>query len=240
MKRNAYPHGRSPRDSPRARAGVLLDQQGGVAVMVAISMTALMAVLALGIDYGARLDARSEAQRAADAAALAGASAFLDYEAGAARQEAIRRAVDYATQNDIRDEPIEPGDVSVWVDTDSATVRAAVRREGISTWFARMFGVDQVNIGAEATAWAAQAGAAQCLKPFAIPDMWEETSDDTNGNRIWDEGERWSFDPGNGDRYAPFSGTSSNWDETGYGRSSVRLWRRSDRRRSRAAAHCSF
>jgi hypothetical protein len=204
---------------PRAGSGVLLDQQGGVAVMVAISMTALMAVLALGIDYGALLDARSEAQRAADAAALAGASAFLEYEAGAARSEAIRRATDYATLNDIRDEPIRPEDVSVWVNTDSATVRTAVRREGIGTWFARMFGVNQVNIGAEATAWAAHAGAAQCLKPFAIPDLWDETSDDTNGNRIWDEGERWSFDPQSGDRYAPYSGTGSGWDETGYGSS---------------------
>ena len=111
MKRSAHEHGRSRAESARARSGLLLDQRGGVAVMVAISMTALMAVLALGIDYGALLDARSEAQRAADAAALAGASAFLEYGAGAARQEAIRRAVDYATQNTIRDEPIEAGDV---------------------------------------------------------------------------------------------------------------------------------
>ena len=219
MKRTAHRHGRPRDESPRARKGLVLDQQGGVAVMVAISMTALMAVLALGIDYGALLDARSEAQRAADAAALAGASAFLEYEAGAARSEAIRRAVDFATQNDIRNEAIRPEDVSVWVNTDSTTVRAAVRREGISTWFARMFGVDQVNIGAEATAWAANAGAAQCLKPFAVPDLWEETSDDTNGNRIWDQGERWSFDPQSGDRYEPYSGSGSDWNETGYGSS---------------------
>ncbi|MDX1494479.1 MAG: pilus assembly protein TadG-related protein [Longimicrobiales bacterium] len=193
------------------------DERGSVTVMVAISMTALVALLALGIDLGALFDARSEAQRAADAAALAGASAFLEYQESQARTVAIQRATDYATSNEIRSEPINSEEVSVWVNLDSSTVRAAIRRNGIPTWFARLVGIDSVDIGAEATAWAGESGTAQCVKPFAVPDMWEETTDDLNGNRLWDEGESWSYDPDKGDRYAGYSGAGGDRDETGYG-----------------------
>jgi len=191
------------------------DRRGSVIVTVVLSMTALLALLALGIDLGGLFDARSEAQRAADAAALAGASAFLEYQEGAARQVAVARAVEYATSNQVRNRPIQPEEVSVWVNLDSATVRAAVRRADVPTWFARLFGVNAVDVGAEATAWAGAAGAAQCVKPFAVPDMWEETSDDVNHNRVWDEGERWRYDPAGGDRYVGYTSGGSN--ETGYG-----------------------
>ncbi|MDX1566241.1 MAG: pilus assembly protein TadG-related protein [Longimicrobiales bacterium] len=193
------------------------DESGSVAVTVALSMTALVALLALGIDLGALFNARSEAQRAADAAALAGASAFLEYHDRAARNEAIDRAVEFATSNEIRSELITPGEVTVDVNLDSSTVRTAIRREGVPTWFARLFGIEAVDIGAEATAWAGEAGAAQCVKPFAVPDMWEETTDDLNNNRVWDEGERWKFDPAEGDRYDGYSGPGGDPDETGYG-----------------------
>ena len=193
------------------------DERGSVTVMVALTITALIAMFALAIDLSALFDARSEAQRAADAAALAGASAFLEYQQDYARSVAIDRAVELATTNEIRNALIEPEDVTVSVNLDSATVRAQVRRDGVPTWFARLLGIDAVAIGAEATAWAGEAGAAQCLKPFAIPDMWEETQDDLNGNRIWDAGERWQYNPGEGDRYAPYSGPGGSPNETGYG-----------------------
>jgi len=193
------------------------DERGSVMVVVVIAMTALLALLALGIDLGGLFNARSEAQRAADAAALAGASAFLEYQESAAHQEARARAVEYATSNEIRNQGIAPEEVSVWVDLEAATVRTFVRRDAVPTWFARLFGVDAVDIGAGATAWAGEAGAATCVKPFAVPDMWEETADDVNHNRIWDEGEHWRYDPSEGDRYAGYSGSGGTANETGYG-----------------------
>jgi Tfp pilus assembly protein PilX len=193
------------------------DERGSVTVIVALSMTALIALLALGIDLGGLFNARSEAQRAADAAALAGASAFLEYQQSQARAAATERAVQFATGNVIRNEAIQATEVSVWVNLDSATVRAAIRRDGVPTWFARLLGIDGVDIGAEATAWAGEAGAAQCVKPFAVPDMWHESTDDLNGNRIWDEGEHWRYDPTSGDRYGGFSGAGGSSNETGYG-----------------------
>ena len=201
----------------RSWRGWVSDEGGSATVIVALTMAALIGLLALGIDLGALFNARSEAQRAADAAALAGASAFLEYQHENARRVAVERATEFATSNDIRSTPIAPEDVAVSVNVDSSTVRVSVRRDGVPTWFARLFGVDAVNVSAEATAWAGAAGAAQCLKPFAIPDMWEETSDDLNGNRIWDEGERWRYDPASGDRYAAYSGPGGGSSETGYG-----------------------
>jgi uncharacterized membrane protein YgcG len=195
------------------------DERGAATVIVALTMTGLIGLVALGVDLGALFNARSEAQRAADAAALAGASAFLDFQNETARSVAVERATTFATKNDIRGRAIAPEDVSIAVNLDSSTVRAVVRREGVPTWFARIFGIDAVNVSAEATAWAGMAGAAQCLKPFAVPDVWEESSDDVNGNRIQDPGEHWSYDPDAGDRYAPYSGPGGAPDETGYGSS---------------------
>ncbi|MGK7312247.1 MAG: pilus assembly protein TadG-related protein [Candidatus Longimicrobiales bacterium M2_2A_002] len=193
------------------------DERGAVTVMVALTITGLLAMFALAIDLSALFDARSEAQRAADAAALAGASAFLEYQQDYARSVAIERAMELATSNEIRNALIQPEDVTVSVNLDSATVRAQIRRDGVPTWFARLIGFDEVAVAAEATAWAGEAGAAQCVKPFAIPDMWEETNDDANHNRIWDEAERWRYDPGAGDRYVPYSGPGGGSSETGYG-----------------------
>ncbi len=206
------------------RSAVPVDERGSVMVIVALTAFALIGLLALGIDLGALFNARSEAQRAADAAALAGASAFLDQPRSQAPQVAEDRAIQYGTSNEIRKQPIAPADMSVWVNLDSSTVRAQVRRDGVPTWFARLLGIDSVDIGAEATAWAGEAGAAQCVKPFALPDLWDETSDDLNHNRIWDAGEHWKYDPSSGDRYAGYSGAGGGSDETGYGSG----WRNGD------------
>jgi Flp pilus assembly protein TadG len=211
-------HGRRVRRALRvalSRAR-LSSRPGSATVMVALTITSLLSLLALGIDLGALYNARSEAQRAADSAALAGASAFLEYQQDAARSVAVQRAVEFATSNAIRGRQIAAEDVTVTVDVNRSTVRAYVRRDAVPTWFARVFGVDAVDVGAEATAWAGAAGAAQCVKPFAIPDMWDEKTQDVNGNRLWDEGERWKYEPSAGDFYARYSGDAGS-GETGYG-----------------------
>jgi hypothetical protein len=193
------------------------DERGSATVLVALTAMGLVMLLALGIDIGALFNARSEAQRAADSAALAGASAFLELQQEHARTLATERALNFATSNEIRGTPIAPEEVTITVNLDSSTVRAQVRRNDVPTWFARLFGIESVAVGAEATAWAGPAGAAQCVKPFALPDMWDERTQDLNNNRIWDEGERWSYDPATGDRYAPYTGPGSPPDATGYG-----------------------
>jgi len=192
------------------------NEKGAATVLVAVSLAALVSMMALGIDIGMLFNAKSEAQRAADSAALAGASAFLDFPAKEAPKPAQQRAVEYAIQNQIRNEAVEESEVAVQVNVDSATVTVTVRRSGISTWFAKLLSVSEVAISATATAQASNAGVAQCLKPFAVPDAWEEVTEDGNRNRIQDPGEIWSFDP-NRDRYLPYTGPDGDPAETGYG-----------------------
>lgn len=207
---------------PRHRAK---DERGGSLVLMLLSLLALLGMAALAVDVSMGFTARNEAQRAADAAALAGASAFLDYRASEASGPAADRAVDYATRNDVRNETVDPAEVDVQVIPDSMKVRVRVFRDGLPTWFARVLGVDAIDIGALAAAQATEAGASRCLKPFALPDMWHDEDDDDDGDRVWDAGEEWALGSHPDDRYVPYSGPDGSADATGYGSS----WRGSDR-----------
>ena len=91
------------------------NEDGSAAALVAVSLTALVSIMALGLDIGMLFNARSEAQRAADSAALAGASAFLDFPANEATKPAHERAIEYATQNTVRNSAVDPSEVEVHV-----------------------------------------------------------------------------------------------------------------------------
>lgn len=188
MKRQALPQ-------------ALRDDTGSVMVVVALAMTALLSMVALAVDIGMLFSARGEAQRVADAAALAGAGSFLERWDDADRAQDV--AIQYGVLNTVRDEGVVilPEDVAIDMATHRVTVvvrRTADRGSAVATWFARVFGVDEVDVGARATAEAAPAGAAICLKPFTLPDAW----DDENDNGAYDPGEYYE---------APETGYGSDW-----------------------------
>jgi hypothetical protein len=203
----------------RRRAGfqVVSDERGGTLVLVAGVLVALFGLAALAVDVGMAYTAKIEAQRAADAGALAGASAFLDYQAAAAVVPAEDRAYDFALRNQIRNVAVDAPEVTVQVLPDSAKVRVWVARQGIGTWLARLIGFDQLTVLAMAAAQATEAGSARCLKPIALPDLWHDADDDDNGNRVWDEGEEWQMGTHPDDRYVPYQGPGGPADATGYG-----------------------
>jgi hypothetical protein len=183
---------------------MLRDDRGSVMVVVALAMTALLSMVALAVDVGMLFTARGEAQRVADAAALAGAGAFLDgWDSSWAEEQAVNNAIEYGALNTVRDQGVEilPEDVEVDMATHRVTVvvrRTAERGSAVATWFARVFGVDEVDVAARATAEAAPAGAAICLLPFTLPDAW----DDEDENGAYDPGEL--YDP-------PQTGYGSDW-----------------------------
>lgn len=190
----------SPYEIPRS-------ERGATIVLVALAITALLSVVALAVDAGMLLTARTEAQRTADAAAMAGAGMLIPDptdEAGA-RTEAERFGEMDAVKGIVDIDPVE--DVDVDLDELTVTVRAHrddVRSGPVETWFARIFGVDVVNIGADATAKVLPAGAATCLKPFSIYDLFD--------NEDPDDG---TFDPGV-DFYDPHvTGYGSSWRNPG-------------------------
>lgn len=197
--------------------GIARSERGAVTVLVAVSMLAILGFCALAIDMGMLYVAHNDAQRAADAAALAGASAFLEQDAALAEPVARARAMDYALRNTFQNGPIDSSEVEIRVVPESSLVGVRVQRDSVPTLFARVLGIRHVPIGAYAAAEAVQAGNARCLKPFAVPDMWNDANGDTNGDRVWDNGESWTFGDDPGDFYSPYSGPGGSPTETGYG-----------------------
>lgn len=182
---------------PASPLGRRLDERGAAIVLVALILVVLMTAAALAVDVGLLATARTEAQRTADMAAHAGASALIysPNSESAARSEAIS----FAAKNVIRGDAsiVLPEDVEVLLGESKVRVtvhRSIDRGSPVGTFFARLFGVGEVDVRAMAAAIAAPAGAVDCLLPVAVADLWCEA----DGSRA-DENDTW--DPDEGDNY---------------------------------------
>lgn len=212
---------------------VASNRRGAAAALVALGMPVLLGMVALGVDLGMMFSARAEAQRAADSGALAGAAMFREYPLAAdAVAPAIAEATSFTTSNFIRDGQVGNAEITAEANPAVEMVRVTVTRS-IPTWFAQIFGVNDVTIAVEAVAEAATADTPQedCILPFAVPDLWlSDGNEDSNSNDIWefnpnmngsnnaehDPGEIWFFDSGsNGETYGDgdgeFGPTPTGW-----------------------------
>jgi hypothetical protein len=171
----------------------LRDSAGAGIALVALAMVALLSAVALAVDVGMLVTARTEAATLADASALAGAGVLRDLQGDSAAAHAA--AIDWAANNTVRGETVPVLDEDVDVIPDEWTVRVRVHRteargNAVPTFFARVFGVDQVDITARAAAWAAPATSSggdptqACLLPLALVDEFT----DVNENGVFDEG----------------------------------------------------
>ena len=160
----------------------LRDERGMTLVMVATGLVAFLSATMLAVDVGMLMVARTEAQSSADAGALAGAVAlgFDNFDDRSATGPAVRNAIaaSMAAENGVMN-----GQVSVWPEDvtfpTNTRIRVRVQRSGVrgnplSTFIAPMFGVPNVDLGAEATAEVSPANAMTCVKPFTVPDKWDE------------------------------------------------------------------
>ncbi len=177
----------------RERNGREGREGGATIVLVALALTALLSVVALAVDVGMLLNSRSEAQRAADAAAMAGAQSLIPEPDDADRAENF--AIQFGEMNVVFNQQanILPEDVDVDLANGRVTVRVrreAARGNAVGTWFANVFGVSEADVGAVATARVGQAAAATCVKPWAIPDAWN----DENRDKTYDPGEFYQAD----------------------------------------------
>jgi hypothetical protein len=151
-------------------------------VMVATGMIAFLSATALAVDVGMMMVARTEAQNAADAGALAGAVAlgFDDYDDRTAAGPAVTNAIAAGTAADNgvmnRTASVLPEDVTFpTVNRIRVRVqRTSARGNPLTTFFAPVFNINTVDVGAVATAEVAPANAMTCVKPFTIPDKWIE------------------------------------------------------------------
>lgn len=179
-----YAHGRQV--AMKGLKDKLGSEIGAAIALVALSMVALISAVALAVDVGMLVTARTEAQRVADLSALAGAGILaIDPSAeAAARTEAIDFALLNTVQGDLA--VVLPGDVVVDLVESTVTVqvmRIQSRGTPVSTFFARVFGVNSVDITAVATAIAEPAGldsGTDCLLPIMLPDRWAERGSPSN------------------------------------------------------------
>ncbi len=232
-----------------------LDERGATAVFVAIALVSLLGMVALGVDVGMLMKVRSDAQRAADAAALAGAQDFLTGNPADVKNGAALHALEYASRNYVGWKYVDTSaavftdsgnnrianspEAYVQVIPDSQKVRVFIRRATTATWFGHMLGIDFVPITVKAAAQAVNAGTGKCVKPFAVPDIWDDNDEDPNNNDLEDAngqqgkkgGETWTYGPE--DTYYryqdPNNPNSAQW--TGYGssfRNNINDWYSAD------------
>lgn len=163
------------------------DERGMAIVWVGIGFMAFFAASTLAIDVGMFMTARSQAQTAADAGALAGATALAvnDFNDRSAGGPAVQSAITTAMANLVMagTVDVQPSDVTFPIGPTGAADRVQVtvfrtsnRSNPVATLIGPIFGVNTVDIAAVATAEAAPANAMTCVKPFTIPDRWEENS----------------------------------------------------------------
>lgn len=181
------------------------EEKGVALVVVAGSMVALTSAIALAVDVGMLTVARSEAQSAADGAAMAGAAVLIDSPNN--EEWAVDEAIEFAATNKIRGLAASVLEEDVVVDLTARTVGVQVLRtedrgNPVGTFFARIFGVNEVNISAWAKARASNAGRINCLLPMAIPDRWREAGGPGNDPR--------AFNPDRGDEYVPWMDASTD------------------------------
>jgi len=156
----------------------LSDERGVSLMLVAICMVVVLGMAALAIDVGMLYTAKGQAQNAADSGALAGAGALLINPYDAATATSV--AETFAEKHQIikQDVQIEPA-ADVQVDLTKKQVTVTARRingrgNAVPTFFAKILGWDLVDIQATATAEVDLASAAACLKPWAIPDAFDD------------------------------------------------------------------
>ena len=161
-------------------------ERGAMLVHVAIMLIAVMAVSAFAIDFGVFWVSRRAAQNSADAAAMAGAVAMAYDDAtdlsdtGPAKRSAYAMSQENQVWGEAPNVEIST-DITfpVCPDGSNTCIRVDVfrnpdRGNALPMWFGQLAGIDEQGVRATATAQARVANATACLKPWIIPDKWQE------------------------------------------------------------------
>ncbi|MFN0092083.1 MAG: pilus assembly protein TadG-related protein [Acidimicrobiales bacterium] len=142
----------------RAAAG---KDAGGVIVIVAVTLTVLLGMVAFSVDFGYWLDRAEHLQHAADAAALAGAVEKVNTGGDMSAAEAEARKV-------LEANGVDPDEVSFSLSDEGAgKVRASVVDNDVQLFFSSLFKSD-MSIGRNAEADYRRCGAS-CVGEYDIP-----------------------------------------------------------------------
>jgi hypothetical protein len=164
------------------------DERGMSFVYVAMGFMAFLSATTLAIDVGMFMTARTQAQTSADSGALAGAIAlvFNSWDDRTSSGPAVQGALSAARSNQVIASvvSVNPSDVTFPLDPNGQPNRVKVdvyrtgaRGNPVPTLMGSLFGVQNADIVATATAEASAANAVRCPLPFTIPDKWDEHQD---------------------------------------------------------------
>ncbi len=149
----------------RARRVDLRGDRGAILVIVALSMTAVLGMLALALDLGNMVARRRALVQAADAAALAAAQSCGRQEGAGA---AIAQADQYAADNESVATQDQPPQFDPDCEAPEGTVTVTYRGE-YRLYVAPILGFDSPGtVRARATARWGGAGAAEGVMPFML------------------------------------------------------------------------
>lgn len=204
----------------------LRNERGMTLVFVGIGLAAFVAATMLAIDVGMLMTARAQAQNSADAGAHGGAVAlaFDDFDDRSANGPAVTNALREAHANLVMSAQVsvEPADVEFLNDPQGrpnrvkvTVYRTTARGNPLDLIMARVFGMNNSDIAATATAEASPADMPNRCFPFTIPDKWREVTDrpfnsETSYFDLYDNKKDPLPDP---DVYVPVTGGD---DYTGY------------------------
>ncbi|MGH2570581.1 MAG: pilus assembly protein TadG-related protein, partial [bacterium] len=171
------------------------NQRGAALIMVALSLLVVTALVAIAIDGAIMLTTKTQLQRAADAAALAGASGLIDGTEDLAIDRAIAMASYNTAMLSAGSEPviIAEEDIS-FPEADVIRVvthRTAATGDALRMFFRRVVDTSTGNtadVTAVAVARAFDLCTSRCLKPWSVPDQW----DDADADGEYDPGETYS------------------------------------------------
>jgi len=166
-------------------------------------------------DLGALWLARGQAQNAADAGALAGAIARTFDDAGdpptvggIVYQSAQAAVAAHGVVGAIPTAQVLPSPTTPcppYVAAGDKCVRVDVFRDGtngsafLPTFFGNIFGITTQQIKATATAHMAVANATDCLRPFAVPDLFTDVNPGDANNPVGEYHHWKNKNPGKGD-----------------------------------------
>jgi Flp pilus assembly protein TadG len=182
------------REHLRKRAGALAgDRRGSTLIVVCVGLVVVFAFAVLAIDGAILMTSKTQLQAAADAAALAGASGLLT----GSQDEAVQRAIGFASFNKAVEDIQTPVVISAadvtFPQSDVCRVlthRTLATDDPLKTYFVRVLpgGSTTADMTAVAAAQAFDVCGSKCIKPWVIPDNWN----DANANGTCDPGE---YDP---------------------------------------------
>jgi len=151
----------------------ILEQKGQVAVIVALLLICLLGITAMVIDLGSLYQIRGSFQTVADSAALAGAQELPENP-----DKAIDVAIEYAARHDVDITSEDIQIISTLSSIYSDTIIVTPSDPDTPTYFAGVFGMETVEVGAYAEAMVGRPVQLYYVVPWlaVIPEgtTWEE------------------------------------------------------------------